>query len=64
MNLLLLVKKIWRQNETTNNFKYLEDQLKKILEMLSKKDSTNKADNWLLEKNQLMVIVVLPMNYI
>ena len=46
-------KKFADKNETTNNFKYLEDQLKKILEMLSKKDSTNEADNWLLAKKPI-----------
>ncbi len=46
-------KKFADKNETTNNFKYLEDQLKKILEMLSKKDSLNEADNWLLAKKPI-----------
>ena len=47
-------KKFADKNETTNNFKYLEDQLKKILEMLSKKDSSNnEADNWLLAKKPI-----------
>ena len=46
-------KKFADKNETTNNFKYLEDQIKKILEMLSKKDSTNEADNWLLAKKPI-----------
>ena len=46
-------KKFADKNETTNNFKYLEDQLKKILEMLSKKDSQNEADNWLLAKKPI-----------
>ena len=44
------IKKFADKNETTNNFKYLEDQIKKILDMLSKKDSTNDAENWLLAK--------------
>ena len=44
------IKKFADKNETTNNFKYLEDQIKKILDMLSKKDSMNDADNWLLAK--------------
>ena len=44
------MKKFADKNETTNNFKYLEDQIKKILDMLSKKDSMNEADNWLLAK--------------
>ena len=47
---LACVKKFADKNETTNNFKYLEDQIKKILEMLSKKDSANEAENWLLAK--------------
>ena len=44
------MKKFADKNETTNNFKYLEDQIKKILDMLSKKESMNEADNWLLAK--------------
>ena len=47
---LACVKKFADKNETTNNFKYLEEQIKKILEMLSKKDSINEAENWLLAK--------------
>ena len=46
-------KKFADKNETTNNFKYLEDQIKKILEMLSKKDTMNEADNWLLAKKPI-----------
>jgi chromosome segregation ATPase len=46
-------KKFADKNETTNNFKYLEDQIKKILEMLSKKDTINEADNWLLAKKPI-----------
>ena len=46
-------KKFADKNETTNNFRYLEDQLKKILEMLAKKDSINEADNWLLAKKPI-----------
>ena len=46
-------KKFADKNETTNNFRYLEDQLKKILEMLAKKDSQNEADNWLLAKKPI-----------
>ena len=38
------MKKFADKNETTNNFKYLEDQIKKILDMLSKKESMNEAD--------------------
>ena len=47
------IKKFADKNETTNNFRYLEDQIKKILDMLSKKDSINEADNWLLAKKPL-----------
>ena len=46
-------KKFADKNETANNFKYLEDQIKKILDMLSKKDSQNEADNWLLAKKPI-----------
>ena len=46
-------KKFADKNDTTNNFKYLEDQIKKILELLSKKDTTNEADNWLLAKKPI-----------
>ena len=46
-------KKFADKNETTNNFRYLEDQFKKILEMLAKKDSQNEADNWLLAKKPM-----------
>ena len=46
-------KKFADKNETTNNFKYLEDQIKKILELLSKKDTSNEADNWLLAKKPI-----------
>ena len=46
-------KKFADKNETTNNFKYLEDQIKKILDMLSKKDTMNEADNWLLAKKPI-----------
>ena len=46
-------KKFADKNETTNNFKYLEDQIKKILDMLSKKDTINEADNWLLAKKPI-----------
>ena len=46
-------KKFADKNEMTNNFKYLEDQIKKILEMLSKKDTINEADNWLLAKKPI-----------
>ena len=46
-------KKFADKNETANNFKYLEDQIKKILDMLAKKDSQNEADNWLLAKKPI-----------
>ena len=47
-------KKFADKNETANNFKYLEDQIKKILEMLSKRESaTNETDNWLLAKKPI-----------
>ena len=46
-------KKFADKNETTNNFKYLEDQIKKILELLSKKETINEADNWLLAKKPI-----------
>jgi hypothetical protein len=47
------MKKFADKNETANNFKYLEDQIKKILEMLSKKDSLNDAENWLIAKKPI-----------
>ena len=46
-------KKFADKNETTNNFKYLEDQIKKLFELLSKKDTINEADNWLLAKKPI-----------
>ena len=46
-------KKFADKNETTNNFKYLEDQIRKILDMLAKKDTMNDADNWLLAKKPI-----------
>ena len=47
-------KKFADKNDTTNNFKYLEEQLKKILELLSHKDSSsNDVDNWLLAKKPI-----------
>ena len=47
------MKKFADKNETANNFKYLEDQIKKILDMLSKKDSLNDAENWLIAKKPI-----------
>ena len=46
-------KKFADKNEVANNFKYLEDQIKKILDMLAKKDSANEAENWLLAKRPI-----------
>ena len=47
-------KKFADKNETANNLKYLEDQIRKIFELLSsKKDTVNEADNWLLAKKPL-----------
>ena len=47
-------KKFADKNETANNLKYLENQIKKIFELLSaKKDTVNEADNWLLAKKPL-----------
>ena len=47
-------KKFADKNETANNLKYLEDQLRKILELLSsKKENVNEADNWLLAKKPI-----------
>ena len=47
-------KKFADKNETANNLKYLEDQLKKILELIStKKDTVNEADNWLIAKKPI-----------
>ena len=47
-------KKFADRNETAKNLKYLEDQIKKIFELLSsKKDTNNEADNWLLAKKPL-----------
>jgi hypothetical protein len=47
-------KKFADKNDTANNLKYLEDQIKKILELLSaKKDTNNEADNWLLAKKPI-----------
>ena len=47
-------KKFADKNETANNLKYLEDQLKKLFELLSaKKDNLNDTDNWLLAKKPI-----------
>ena len=48
-------KKFADRNETANNLKYLEDQIKKLFELLSssKKDTFNEADNWLLAKKPI-----------
>ena len=48
-------KKFADRNETANNLKYLEDQLRKLFELLSasKKDTINEADNWLLAKKPI-----------
>ena len=44
---LASVKKFADKNETTNNFKYLEDQIKKILENMSSQKVVSEADTWL-----------------
>ena len=48
-------KKFADRNETANNLKYLEDQIRKLFELLSssKKDTFNEADNWLLAKKPM-----------
>ena len=48
-------KKFADRNETANNLKYLEDQIRKLFELLSssKKDTFNEADNWLLAKKPI-----------
>ena len=48
-------KKFADRNETANNLKYLEDQIRKLFELLSasKKDTINEADNWLLAKKPI-----------
>ena len=48
-------KKFADRNETANNLKYLEDQIRKLFELLSssKKDKFNEADNWLLAKKPI-----------
>ena len=50
---LASVKKFADKNETTNNFKYLEDQIKKILENLSSQKAVSEADTWLLAKKPI-----------
>ena len=46
-------KKFPDKNDTTNNFKYLEAQLKKLFDLLSKKDPSNDGDNWLIAKKPI-----------
>ena len=48
-------KKFADKNETANNLKYLEDQIKKLFELLSssKKETLNETDNWLLAKKPI-----------
>lgn len=47
-------KKFADKNETSQNFKYIEEQLKHILALLkSLKSSDNNADNWLLAKKPI-----------
>ena len=50
-------KKFADKNETANNFKYLDDQIKKILEMLANlktnETSANDTDNWLIAKKPI-----------
>ena len=48
-------KKFADRNETANNLKYLEDQIRKLFELLSssKKDTFNETDNWLLAKKPI-----------
>jgi len=50
---LASVKKFADKNETTNNFKYLEDQIKKILEMLQSQKPSSEAETWLLAKKPI-----------
>ena len=50
---LASVKKFADKNETTNNFKYLEDQIKKILENMSSQKVVSEADTWLLAKKPI-----------
>ena len=48
-------KKFADKNETANNLKYLEDQIKKLFDLLSssKKETLNETDNWLLAKKPI-----------
>ena len=50
---LASMKKFADKNETTNNFKYLEDQIKKILEMLQTQRPGSDAETWLLAKKPI-----------
>ena len=50
---LASVKKFADKNETTNNFKYLEDQIKKILELLQNQKPSSDAETWLLAKKPI-----------
>ena len=53
---LASVKKFADKNETTNNFKYLEDQIKKILDSLASLSSqkvSSEAETWLLAKKPI-----------
>ena len=50
---LASVKKFADKNETTNNFKYIEDQIKKILEMLQSQKPGSDAETWLLAKKPI-----------
>ena len=50
---LASMKKFADKNETTNNFKYLEDQIKKILEMLQSQKPSSDSETWLLAKKPI-----------
>ena len=50
---LASVKKFADKNETTNNFRYLEDQNKKILELLQNQKPSSDAETWLLAKKPI-----------
>ena len=50
---LASVKKFADKNETTNNFKYLEDQIKKIFELLQSQRPSSDAETWLLAKKPI-----------
>ena len=50
---LASMKKFADKNEVTNNFKYLEDQIKKILEMLQTQKPGSDAETWLLAKKPI-----------